>query len=115
MVPNRQSLAVPIRTGYVARISSPTSFGNSPFGMRGMGSCGCGPTGGCGCSSGMGAISLDSLIANAFGWASGAVQAALPPSASVAPQYGSTGAISTQIQDWVPWIIGGFLLYKALK
>lgn len=118
MLPNRQSLSVPIHTGYVAKISNtPQRFGTSPFGMSGLSSCDCSPHGGCGCSGmqGMGATSLDSLISQAFGWASGAITASLPASASVPPQYGSTGAISTQIQAYLPWILGGFLLYKALK
>lgn len=119
MLPNRQSLSVPIHTGYVAKLSSAPTFGTSPFGMRGLDACDCGPRGGCGCSgggmSGLGATSLDSLISQAFGWASGAITASLPASASVPPQYGSTGAISTQIQAYLPWIIGGYLLYRAMK
>lgn len=87
----------------------------SLMGLRG--GCSCGPLGGCGCGlSGLGQnVSLDQLISNATNWFTGIIQTNLPPSASVPPQYGSTGALSTQLQSWIPWIIGGFLLYKAIK
>lgn len=87
--------------------------------LRGLKGCGCGPVGGCSCSpslQGMGQnVSLDQIIANAANWLGGFAQSQLPTSASVPPQYGSTGALSTQLQAWLPWIIGGFLVYKLVK
>jgi hypothetical protein len=130
---------IPIHPGYTAMISTngltPNPFGTSPYrrGMRGMRGCGCSSTSGCGCSPGMGAYdpgravygpsrttlgqnaSLDQMIGNAFGWLSGMVQTNLPASAAVPPQYGSTGALTTQIMNLAPWVIGGYLVMKALK
>ena len=81
--------------------------------------CGCGPVGGCSCTPGLQGlgqnVSLDQIIANAANWLGGFAQSQLPSSASVPPQYGSTGALSTQLQAWLPWIIGGFLVYKLVK
>lgn len=107
--------------------------GGNPVGLRG--GCGCGPTGGACSCPGMGAydpgrgvfapkhglhglgqnVSLDQIIGNAFNWLGGTVQASLPGSAAVPPQYGSTGAVSTQLMQWLPYIIGGFLVYKLIK
>lgn len=105
--------------------------GGNPMALRGYGSCGCAPGGGaCSCPgmgaydpgravfgmSGMGQnVSLDQIIANAFNWLGGTVQASLPGSAAVPPQYGSGGAIGTQLLQWVPYIIGGLLVYKLIK
>lgn len=87
-------------------------------GMRGMRACGCGPTTGCGCTpglEGLRATSLDQIINNTFSWLSGVVQSNLPNSAAVPPQYGSAGSVATQVQDWLPYIIGGYLLYRLVK
>ena len=138
------SSAIPIFPGYVASISSPRPFGTSPYRgfrggdagqMRGIYSgCGCAPGGSCGCS-GLGAYdpgravyakrpgmrglgqtaSLDQIIANSFNWLGGIVQSNLPASAAVPPQYGSAGAIGTQLTQWAPYIIIGFLAYKLIK
>ncbi len=113
------SQATPIYPGYVSKLSSnPRPFGRKVF--SGLGGCGCGPVNGCNCTShgqlsGFGASSLDQIISNTFSWLSGTVQNALPPSASVDPQYGTAGSLSTSIQQWLPWIIGGFLVYKVIK
>lgn len=125
--------------------ASPYMFGASPFNKGyGLKGCGCGPSGGCGCSPvtmaglrhggggqggrGMGGrsgsgtlsglnqnVSLDQIIANAFNWLGGLAQSQLPPSYSVPPQYGSTGALSSQLQQWLPYIIIGVLAYKVIK
>jgi hypothetical protein len=84
----------------------------------GLAGCGCGPVGGCGCApglQGMGQSSLDQIIANAANWLGGFAQSQLPPSAAVPPQYGSSGAVVTQLTQWIPWIIGGYLLYMFIK
>jgi hypothetical protein len=142
MIP-AQSSGTPIYPGYVAKLSEPRVFGTSPFrnlsggnplALRGYGGCSCLPGGSCGCS-GMGAYdpgravygpkrgmaglgqtaSLDQIIANAFSWLSGTVQANLPGSAAVPPQYGSAGAIGTQLMQWAPYILVGYLAYKVIK
>jgi hypothetical protein len=59
--------------------------------------------------------SLDSIIANAVSWLGGFAQSQLPASASIPPQYGSPGAISAQVQAWLPWIIGGYLVYRLVR
>jgi hypothetical protein len=113
--------------------------GGNPAALRGLkGGCGCGPSGGACSCPGLGAYdpgrgvfarpglsglgqnqSLDQLIANAFNWLSGTVQSNLPSSAAVPPQYGSPGAIgtqlTTQLTQWLPYIIGGFIVYKLVK
>jgi hypothetical protein len=115
------SQSVPIYAGRIAALTTKRrrtnqTFGSKPFGLSG---CGCGPVGGCGCSGGLSGLgqsaSLDQIIANAFNWLGGTVQANLPASASVPPQYGSAGALSTTLQQWLPWIIGGYLVYKVIK
>jgi hypothetical protein len=136
------SSAIPIYPGYIAKLSEP-QFGTSPYkgfrggnasGMRGMRGCGCAsPSGsGCGCSgvgaydpgravfarpgmNGMGNASLDQIISNAFNWLGGVVQSNLPASAAVPPQYGSGGAIGTELLQYVPYIIGGLIVYKLIK
>lgn len=117
----QSSQSIPVYAGRIAQLTTlrrrtnPT-FGAKPFG--GLSGCGCGPVGGCGCEGMSGlaqSSSLDSIIANAFNWLSGTVQSALPTSASVPPQYGSAGALSTTIQQWLPYLIGGYLLYKVVK
>ncbi len=114
------SLSTPIFPGYVARISSNSrhyKFGTKPF--AGLSGCGCGPVDGCNCTKPMSGFgqnaSLDQIINNAFNWLSGTVQAHLPPSASVPPQYGSTGGISTSLQSWIPWVVGGLVVYAIMK
>jgi hypothetical protein len=118
--------------------------GGNPAGMRGLhGGCGCGPSGGACSCPGMGGLkggydpgmavfgprrsrvpgvhgmgqnsSLDQIISNAFNWLGGTVQASLPPSAAVPPQYGSTGAIGTQLMQWLPYIVGGYIVYKLVR
>lgn len=143
MIPAKSS-GTPIYPGLVAKLSEPRVFGTSPFrtlsggnalGLRGYGGCSCAPGGGaCGCS-GMGAYdpgravyarrpgmsglgqsaSLDQIISNAFSWLGGMVQSNLPASAAVPPQYGSAGAIGTQIMQWAPYILIGYLAYKVIK
>lgn len=114
--------------------------GGNPMALRGYGGCSCASPsvgGGCGCS-GMGAYdpgrgvfvvpgrpgtlkglgqnaSLDQIISNAFNWLGGVVQSNLPASAAVPPQYGSTGAIGTQLMQWAPYLLIGYLAYKVIK
>ena len=130
-LPERTSLSVPIYTGYGG---NPWQRGAQPkivYGsLRGMnGGCGCSPISGCGCGgsglqryngdpnlSGMGQMtSLDQIIANAANWFGGWVQTQLPASASVPPQYGSGGALSTTFQQWLPWIVVGGLAYLVIR
>lgn len=142
MIPAKSS-GTPIYSGYVASLTEPRPFGTSPFrgfgggnalGLRGYGGCSCAPGGACGCS-GVGAYdpgravfakrpgmkglgqnaSLDQIISNAFSWLGGVVQSNLPPSAAVPPQYGSAGAIGTQLMQWAPYIVIGYLAYKVIK
>jgi hypothetical protein len=81
-----------------------------------MSGCGCDASGGCDCAPGLRQnTSLDQLISNAANWLSGFAQSQLPPSASLPPQYGSTGALSTTLQQWLPWIIGGYIVYRLVK
>jgi hypothetical protein len=118
--------------GSPAPFRKPRPFGTSPY-LRGLGSCGCDVTTGCMCNPGMarypgfgaydpgrglgglGQVSLDQMIANAANWLSGFAQAQLPASAAVPPQYGSTGALGTQLINLAPWVIGGYLVYKLIK
>lgn len=116
----QSSQSVPIYTGRIAQLTTkrrrtnPVTFGG------GLSGCGCGPVGGCGCSGGglsglAQSVSLDQIISNAFNWLGGTVESNLPTSAAVPPQVGSTGALLTTIQQWLPYIIGGYLLYKVVK
>jgi hypothetical protein len=120
----QSSQSTPVFPGFIAQISSRkrnTAFGARPFsGMSGA--CGCSPVSGCGCNEGGSGLaglgqtsSLDQIIANTFSWLGGTVQANLPVSASVPPQYGSAGAFSTTLQQWLPWIVGGYLVYRLIK
>jgi hypothetical protein len=134
-----QSVGIPINPVSTAFISTPASLkGSSLRGLRGSG-CGCGPAGGCQCYNpgvsaydpgrgvfapgpvrwgmrGLGQnASLDQIIANTFSWVGGIVQTNLPASAAVPPQYGSTGAIGTQIMQWAPYLLIGYLAYKVIK
>lgn len=92
---------------------------NPAPGLSGVpGGCGCGPVEGCRCSglSGMGQnASLDQVIANTFSWLGGAVQSSLPASAAVPPGYGSVGALATNLMNWAPYLVIGYLAYKLIK
>jgi hypothetical protein len=93
---------------------------NPAPGLRGMSACGCGPVGGCECGppslSGMGQnASLDQVIANATSWLGGLAQASLPASAAVPPGYGSVGALATNLMNWAPYLVIGYLAYKLIK
>lgn len=90
--------------------------------LKGMGACGCGPVNGCTCGpppvgmAGMGqTVSLDQLIANATNWLTGVAQSSLPASASVPPGYGSAGGVVTQLMNWAPYLLIGYLAYKVIK
>jgi hypothetical protein len=122
MTPLRSS-AMPIYPGYLSLISgAKPRFGTSPFksNLRGLGGCGCGPVGGCGCSSpglsGLGqSPTLDSIISNTMSWLGGVAQSQLPASAALPPNYGSAGAALTSLSQYLPYIIGGYLVYRLLK
>jgi hypothetical protein len=94
-------------------------FGANPWKSGFRGGCGCSPVSGCGCGSGFSGLSqgtsLDSIIASAANWLGGFAQSQLPASAAVAPQYGSTGALMTQLQGWIPYIVIGYLAYKVIR
>jgi len=94
-------------------------FGANPWRQGFKGACGCSPTTGCGCGQGFSGFrqgtSLDSIIQQAASWLGGFAQSQLPPSASVPPQYGSAGALSTQLQGWLPYIVIGYLAYRVIK
>ena len=93
-------------------------FGANPWRKGFAGACGCSPTGGCGCGGFSGfsqGTSLDSIIQQAASWLGGYAQSQLPASASVPPQYGSTGALSATLQSWLPLIIGGYIVSRLLK
>lgn len=124
------SQAVPINPGNLANISRQVF--PKPFGAFAgdPGACGCSPVGGCGCNGddtysppttlhglrGLGqTTSLDQIISNTFSWLGGTVESNLPASAAVPPSVGSTGALITTLTQWAPYIIGGYLLYKAMK
>jgi hypothetical protein len=115
----QSSQGVPIFPGFVAQIS--TRRGTPPFGAKPFGGlsggCGCGPVGGCGCGSGLSGLaqspSLDQIISNTFSWLGGTVESSLPTSAAIPPQVGSTGALLATLQQWLPYIIGGYLIYKV--
>jgi len=133
----QSSQSIPVYAQRIAQLTTKRRRTNPTFGTRpfsgGLSGCGCGPVGGCDCEglggyavpyqsqygyglAGLGqSASLDQIISNAFSWLSGTVQGALPPSASVPPQYGSTGALSTMVQQWLPWVIGGYIVYRLVK
>jgi hypothetical protein len=94
----------------------------------GFGGCGCGPVGGCDCQEasgmqglgrpflGMGqSASLDQIIQNAANWLGSFASSQLPASAAVPPQYGSAGNIITTLTNYAPYLLIGYLAYKALK
>lgn len=114
---------VPIFPGFVAQISSRprnVRFGAKPFGgLAGM-SCSCGPVGGCGCgSSGLGRLgqsaSLDQVISNATAWLTGVAESNLPASAALPSNVGSLGSLSATITQYLPYIIGGVLVYMIVS
>jgi hypothetical protein len=114
MLVERKSLSVPIYTGFGG---TPWSAGFGTQFNRGLRGCGCSPSSGCAChSAGLGDYSLDQLIAAGFNWASGLVQSKLPTSAAVPPQYATTGTVATSIMNsWIPWVVGGIIVYKLIK
>ena len=116
----QSSQSVPIYTGRIAQLTTKRRRTNPNVFGGGLSGCGCGPVGGCGCSGGglsglAQSVSLDQIIANAANWLGGYAQSQLPASASLPPQYGSAGALSTTLQQWLPWIIGGYLVYKVVS
>lgn len=99
---------------------APNYSRNPAPGLKGMGACGCGPVGGCSCGndglSGMGqSVSLDQIISNTATWLGGFAQSQLPASAAVPPGYGSIGGLATQLMNWAPYILIGYLGYKLIK
>jgi hypothetical protein len=145
-----KSNAVPINPSATAlRSGSPYAFGTNPFqksgfsggfdpgmqsnysgymtrpspGLKGMGSCGCGPVGGCQCGPpgftgfrGLGQnASLDQVIANATSWLGGLAQSQLPASAAVPPGYGTVGGLATNLMNWAPYLVIGYLAYRLIK
>lgn len=120
MLPMRSS-AVPINPGHLALISGAKPNRQVIYsGMRGMASCGCSPVSGCGCGmngmAGLGqSASLDQIISNAFSWLSGTVQTAAGPSAAVPSGVSSLGTAFTTLTGYLPYIIIGYLAYKAIK
>jgi hypothetical protein len=143
MVPMRSSGSPINPYGLALRAGAPASFGTNPYGrvisgMRGvksLGACGCGPVNGCSCDgpsgmqafdpgagpgarglSGLGqSASLDSIISNTFSWLGGVVQTQLPASAALPPAVGSTGALINSLMTYAPYILIGYLAYKAIK
>jgi hypothetical protein len=107
----------PKRTGDISFAYS--GFGANPWRTGFHGACGCDPVAGCHCGSGFSGLaqgtSLDSIIQSAANWLGGYAQSQLPSSAAVPPQYGSTGALMTQLSAWLPYIIVGYVVYRALK
>jgi hypothetical protein len=139
-----KSSGVPIYPyGVAINAGAPRSFGTNPYrpmgayfdgyfdggfdpgmhGMRGMGGCGCGPVSGCSCSSdGLSGFkglsqspSLDSIIQNTASWLGSVAASQLPASAAVPPAVGSTGAIINTLMTYAPYLVIGYLAYKALK
>lgn len=114
------SKGVPIFPGFLAQISSRprnVRFGAKPFSGYG---CSCGPVGGCGCGpSGLGAFgqsaSLDQVISNATAWLTGVAESNLPASAAVPSNIGSLGSLSATITQYLPYIIGGVLVYMLVS
>jgi hypothetical protein len=141
MVPMRSSGSPINPYGLALRSGAPPAFGSNPYGFRGnkslsgMGACGCGPVGGCSCDgpsgmqafdpgagpgarglSGLGqSASLDTIISNTFSWLGGVVQTQLPASAALPPAVGSTGALINTLMTYAPYILIGYLAYKAIK
>lgn len=120
--------AQPINPVMIYGMTQPHVFHGVRNGMRGLQGC---PGGGhvsctgngCGCSGGSGlnglgqalSPSLDSVIQGAFAWLGGSVQANLPASAAVSPNIGSAGAALTTLMGYLPYIVGGYLLYKVVS
>lgn len=119
------SQSTPIYPGYVAKMSSsPYQFGSTPwkpgYGLKG---CGCGPHGGCGCAPttqptapglrGLGQTGwLDQIAIDAGNWLSSVVGAPI----QVGPTATGRAPIPTGIfPNWIPWAIGGIVVYKLLK
>lgn len=124
MIPLKSS-AVPIDPAQLAVLSGakPNPLATPLVyysGMRGYGGgCGCSPVSGCGCGgnlSGLGqSASLDQIISNAFSWLSGTVQTAAGPTAAVPSGVSSFGAAFTTLSQYLPYIVIGYLAYKAIK
>lgn len=140
----QSSQAIPIYPGYVANISaSPYHFGASAwdkgYGLKG---CGCGPFGGCGCSpttlaglKGHGGHSHSMGGRSSYGTLRGFGEFGQTPSwgdqiaiaagnwlssifgapIQVGPTATGLPPVPGSIPNWVPWAIGGFVVYKLLK
>jgi hypothetical protein len=107
------SQSTPIRLDYMSRISSSPfqqqyNFGANPFQRKGLHGCGCDPRGGCGCMPGFHGF-FDQIGQSVADWFRGFSQSTLPAQQQTSPYpFGIPG-------QWIPYIIGGFLVYKLLK
>jgi hypothetical protein len=115
---------IAIRSGYALQVPS---FGATPFrqnglaGLKGAG-CGCDPVGGCGCKSGgVGLHGILDDLSNAFGtWLGSASASASDPCNPNSPVFDAARCTAQVYQknpflQWVPWIIGGIVVYKLIK
>ena len=119
---------IAIRSGYALRTPS---FGATPFrenglgGMRGMDGCGCDPVGGCGCAKGLAGVRgmngfWDTFLGTAEQWFQSVGASASDPCNPNSPVFDAARCTSqiyqkSPILQYVPYIIGGLILYKLLK
>lgn len=73
---------------------------NGPYARRGMGDA---------------TTSVDSLINSAFGLLSGTITGSLPSTAAVPPGASNLGATLTSLTQYLPYIIGGYVIYRMMK
>jgi hypothetical protein len=105
------SQSTPIDLRHMIRTSSSPfqyNFGATPWQRKGLRGCGCDPVGGCGCTPGFHGF-FDQIGQSVADWFRGFSQSTLPAQQQTSPYpFGIPG-------QWIPYIIGGFLVYKLLK
>jgi hypothetical protein len=107
---NRSSLSVPVYTG----------FGASPW-NRGLRGCGCGPGGGCGCGGGNGLSGFWDTLSNSIqNIVQGVTASETDPCNPNSPVFDAARCATATYQrspllQWIPYIIGGIIVYKLIK
>jgi hypothetical protein len=116
---------IAMRSGYAMRVPS---FGATPFrqnGLAGLEGCGCDPVGGCGCVKGMAGMhgmngfwdDFSSAVGNFFNSAGASASDPCNPNSPVfdAARCASATYAKSPILQWLPYVVGGLILYKLIK